>query len=574
MRLLPSLCVASLLTGCAPTEGFDVTMQQARAARVGVSGFLALDLLATDGADPIPCDDGSFEVAISVTAEGPDGHFTQLPPQSWEVACNDGRTGDLSLVIDNSGSEAGFLDWLKQAAGNMADELLGRGGRLGVVRVSTNAELVQPLTSSAEAIDAALDDLFISNGWTALWDGVRLGHESLQTGAAAGGDRTAIQEFCFGDNPLGVAAFTDGVDNNSADEFAADYDAARYPGDGVDTELADLFGLRIGDATTPIYTLGLGAGVDDASLSQLAQVTGARYRPIASAEEIPETFDILQSYFDATHEVCVELPDLECGELVVRVDWTWTPEGGDPVTGSVEQGVNYACAEQPTQGRIATILLTMGDPGFPDDFASTIARQAVEWTSPRLRPNVLVVLDDNHNGEDLADHDLVEWLLDDIDTLDVAFLDEPGDGLTLADLQGYDVVWFANPGYPVDDADTATALQDFVALGGGLVLQGDDMTRARGGAFEMSPLTGLDHVDNGTRACGRQIDNRRHETYTVTITDADHALTRGLTGQSFTYGNDIDDSDIANPEVEILATAVPTNDPDCPSRPVIIGWTP
>ncbi len=573
MRITPLLVLAMLGACGEPPVG--VTLQQSRALRIGQGGFLALDLLATQGDLPIACGQGTFDVTVSVTAEGVDGHFTMLPPQSYVVACDDGRTGDLALVVDNSGSEDGFLERLQEAAKNMAHEVLARGGRLSLVRVSTNARVVQPLSADVETVDAAIDGLEIANGWTALWDGVRMGLETLGGAVAPDGTRTAIQDFCFGERPLGVAAFTDGVDNNSADEQAVSYNVGAYPGDGVATSLSDL--MQEGAAsTTPVYTIGLGDDVDHVALGDLALSTGARYRPIAVDEEIPEAFDVLQRYFDATHEVCVELPELECGELVVQVDWSWDPGDGSPaVTGTAQQDVSYPCpVTVQRKGRVATMLVTLGDPGISEELAGSLALQAVEWASPRLRPRVLIVLDDGHNGEDVTDHELVQWLLADVDTLEVTYLDEPVDGLIAEDIEGYDVVWFANPGYPWDDVSSRDVLQDFVDAGGGLVLQGDDMTWSKNKAFDLTELTGLQHVDNGTQACGQNIDNRRGSTYTVTIGSVDHAITRGHAGTSFVYGNDIDNSTIVGPSLQVLATAVPTAAPSCAPRAVIVGYAP
>ncbi len=575
-RHLPTLLtLAALLAGCAPSPT-TVSMQQSRALRIGDGGFLAFDLLATDGTEPIPCDDGGLEVTVSVTAEGGDGHFTELAPQSWVISCDDGRTGDLALVFDNSGSESGFLGWLRAAGRRMSDEIIRRGGRVSVTRVSTNAEVVQPLTATSSQVHDALDGMFISNGWTSLWDGIRLGNETLGGETAASDSRPAIEDFCFAQRPLGVVTFTDGVDNNSADEKASVYDDGRYPGDSIDTTLDDLSDLRIGDATTPVYAVGLGRAVDHEGLSQLAIHTGARYRPIDTQEQIPEVFSVLQRYFDATHEVCVELPDLECGELIVNVDWSWTPpDGGPAVTGTAQDAVTYVCPDEgDVEGRVATMLLTLGDPGISPELASQLALQAVEWVSPRLRPHVAIVLDDDHNGEDVTDHELVQWLLADVDTLTVTFLDEPADGLLPGDVDGFDVVWFANPGYPMDDESTFNVLLEHVARGGGLVLQGDDLTWSSGQRFDMSPLTGMHHVDNGTTACGQTIDNRRGTTYTVTFDETEHSITRGLAATSFLYGNDIDGSTVASPWAEVVATAVPTDDPSCPERPVIIGYDP
>ena len=40
-----------------------------------------------------------------------------------------------------------------------------------------NAEVKQPLTASPTVVAEAVDDMYSTNGWTALWDGIRLGNE-------------------------------------------------------------------------------------------------------------------------------------------------------------------------------------------------------------------------------------------------------------------------------------------------------------------------------------------------------------------------------------------------------------
>src|SRR5205085_215231 len=135
-----------------------------------------------------------------------------------------------------------------------------------LTRVSTNSTLVQPMTADTEAIDRAINGLYVNKGWTSLWDGVRVGQESLGGSHDAPTSRTDVQEFCFGEQPLGVVVFTDGVDNNSNDEHSADYDVAKYPGDGIATRIHELERFAIGDAVTPVYTLGLGKDVDQEAL--------------------------------------------------------------------------------------------------------------------------------------------------------------------------------------------------------------------------------------------------------------------------------------------------------------------
>jgi hypothetical protein len=539
---------------------------------------MGLDLLPTDlDGNAVPCDAGIMEVSVSVSSEGPDGHFTELQPQTWIADCDDGRRGDLSLVVDNSGSEAGYLEWLQDGAHAMAEAVVDRGGRVSVVRVSTNATVLAPVTDYMFDVDVAIDGMYVTNGWTALYDGIRMGNETL--GGAVLEDEEVdtyddLDSFCFANRALGVVAFTDGQDNNSSDENQPSYDGDQYPGDGIDTTWDDLFNLRVDELTTPIYTIGLGYEPSHVELANLATQTGGRHLSINREEQLPHVFDVIGSYFDATHQVCLELPEQECGDYVIKVEWTWTSDEGKSVTGESLETMHMPC-DIAVAGRVATILLTTKDPGIPEALAQALSVQTVEWVTPKLRPHVLVILDDNHHGEDQGDAEIVSWLLGDVDTLEVTYDQEPEDGLTVEDLDGYDVVWFSNPGYPMDDLQSFQTLEAFSADGGGVILQGDDMSWSWGHGFSMAPLTHLEHLNNGTTACGRRIDNNQGEQYRVTIADVEHDLIRGLQGEAFLYGNDIDHSAALGEGEIVLATAVPDGDPGCMAPvPVVVGYTP
>ena len=70
----------------------DLSAQAAHAARrTGEGGFVAVEILPTrpDGT-AIPCDDGTLDVTVTIA--GDDGHFADVPPQTWRVSCDDGRT--------------------------------------------------------------------------------------------------------------------------------------------------------------------------------------------------------------------------------------------------------------------------------------------------------------------------------------------------------------------------------------------------------------------------------------------------------------------------------------------------
>ena len=147
----------------------------------------------------------------------------------------------------------------------------------------------------------------------------------------------------------------------------------------------------------------------------------------------------------------------------------------------------------PGLGRTVTILLTLSEPGNgeepgPDDSMSTLLGHAVNWAGkgvPDLK--VLVIRDDNNHGEWPQDTDHIFNAPKGLGYAPT-LLNEGEDGVGSSDLEGYDVVLLSNPGYPVDDAATVTALQAFFEAGGGVILQGDDISQ---GPYPLQALTGL-----------------------------------------------------------------------------------
>jgi uncharacterized protein YfaT (DUF1175 family) len=154
-------------------------------------------------------------------------------------------------------------------------------------------------------------------------------------------------------------------------------------------------------------------------------------------------------------------------------------------------------------------------------------------------------------------------------------IDEPIDGLSPADVNGYDLIWFANPGWYVEDAASVDTLISFSAQGGGIVLQGDDMTHRRTGESLLSELTGLRFINNGTRTCGVRTNNQQGANYEVRVDDDMHPLIRRSAGKTFLYGDDIDHSEPMGIGEVVLAWATLKNRPSCNVRvPVIVGWDP
>jgi hypothetical protein len=222
---------------------------------------------------------------------------------------------------------------------------------------------------------------------------------------------------------------------------------------------------------------------------------------------------------------------------------------------------------------VATVLLTLDASETSEDVVMTLVANAVNWVSPVDAPRVLFVRDDFHHGEFAHETQLLFERLA-ASGYRAEFLDEPEHGVTAEALAGFDVVWFSNPGYPMDDEQSFDALLEFSEAGGGVVLQGDDISWSFGHAFSTSPLTRLSHIDNGTRYCGQRIDNGVSGSYRVEVSGTSHPVIAGLEGYTFLYGDDIDSTRPLDDSTEVLVWATANDAENCARKPVVSVFTP
>lgn len=219
---------------------------------------------------------------------------------------------------------------------------------------------------------------------------------------------------------------------------------------------------------------------------------------------------------------------------------------------------------------VVTILLALGDVAngrviIPKESAQIIALDAIQYASPVEQPRILLVKDFNHHGESPYDTEYIKNILLS-DYYEVDLINETSAGLSLSDFEGYDLVWFNNPGYGMGSKKTMQSLLDF---SGGVVLSGDDL--AQGSGFRTESLTGLKFHDNGVSAVcnGRYYshDNNYNNgsRYKVEITsDLFSDINDPL--QFFDYGNDIDITSVSTSRsnVEVLVSAKGSCNSDIP----------
>ncbi|MBN1605763.1 MAG: VWA domain-containing protein [Polyangiaceae bacterium] len=223
---------------------------------------------------------------------------------------------DVVLVVDNSGSEIDELERIQETARDFARKLEVRAhrDRVALVRVSTVAKVLTPLTEDLDAFDAAVASLFVRNGWTALWDGIRVANEILAEDAL-GQVKGADGEICLGRTYRAIVAFTDGRENNSADEHETS-----YPGDGVDTTLDMLAEQEVLGARTPLHLVGIGPKVDPETLSGLADKTQGYYAAIDDFNSLHGKLMSAAARLDGQIPVCF-VPN-DCADTQARISVT------------------------------------------------------------------------------------------------------------------------------------------------------------------------------------------------------------------------------------------------------------
>ena len=240
-------------------------------------------------------------------------------------------------------------------------------------------------------------------------------------------------------------------------------------------------------------------------------------------------------HHDEWREYRMKLPGLSAGEHKLEIQATGKENG---LGGFVDAVRVRKVRPRARKAGVVTVLLALGDTKngnlvLPEESTRKIARNAVRFTSKVKRPKVLYVLDSNHRNESPFDTEFITTQL--LADFDVTVLREASPGITLNDLDGFNVVWFNNPGYPMGNLQS---MQTLLAFDGGVVLSGDDLGRGQG--FLTEELTGMVYENNGVNACGQHTDNNKGSAYHVTLGDR---LARGIVddaSKNFKYFNDID----------------------------------
>lgn len=246
------------------------------------------------------------------------------------------------------------------------------------------------------------------------------------------------------------------------------------------------------------------------------------------------------------------------GTTVTPVGTTTNP-GNPSNPPEVCNGISCELTPLTSKPTVTTILLALGDKvdqQFVIKTASSqlIAESVVRYSSPKSNPKILLVKDYGAQNEDPEDTTYIRDLLV---RYNVSYIEIGDYGLTTSQAYGYDVIWFNNPGNPMHSERTRNTLMQFT---GAVILQGDDLSHGTND-FSLEALTGLHYVDNGEYVlCEDGIsykhDNNVSDGYQYWVSLDKNKISSANGSQiNFRYGNDIDETSIANSKVEVLAWA-------------------
>ena len=184
------------------------------------------------------------------------------------------RDGSVFICIDTSGSMAStdVYPTRSQAARTAARAFIEQsppGTKIGIISFAGAAGIVQPLSEDHRAVIAALDDVPLPNGATAIGDAFKLAAQQLPSV----GHRVVI-------------LITDGVNNSGTDP----------------NEMAQWLGAH----HVPVYTVGIGtangglipgtneeATIDEDALRGYAQASGGAYARAENATQLRDALERL-----------------------------------------------------------------------------------------------------------------------------------------------------------------------------------------------------------------------------------------------------------------------------------------
>jgi VWFA-related protein len=177
----------------------------------------------------------------------------------------------LVLILDSSGSMKHTMQDVLTAAKNLVGKL-DEKDQAEVIDFDSNVKVVQTFTHNKQALSSVLDAI-VADGGTVLYDATAQGIEDLTK-------RTGLKA---------VVLLTDGKDEN-----------AKGDGPGSTITLEQLK-TKLTSANIPVYTIGLGEGIDKQVLESIASASGGKAYYAKDAETVNKIYSEIITYLHSLH---------------------------------------------------------------------------------------------------------------------------------------------------------------------------------------------------------------------------------------------------------------------------------
>ncbi len=263
---------------------------------------------------PIGCDDTSLEFKVEKYFNG------QLVEDSSNISidCKNSEAVEVGLVLDNSGSVRDYRLIVENSVNSLLSKLFSLDSKVSLTEVNTNSRVLSPVTKNMLDFKSGMKKLSNKGGWTALYDGIRMSHDTLIEKIKL--DNEVVNACNY--KRKAIIVMTDGEENNSCEQKYEEYSLEDFPGDKVDTTLEDLLKLKIDNRTIPIFSLGVGESIDQESLSNISNNSGASYMALNSFSDVSSAFNDISNYLQAPYQVCFNTNNIECGDYKIVVDYS------------------------------------------------------------------------------------------------------------------------------------------------------------------------------------------------------------------------------------------------------------
>lgn len=217
------------------------------------------------------------------------------------------------LIIDVSDSMSGAPLDFAQAAAFSYIESLRPIDPVAILAFGSGVQVIQDYTTDQNALINAIDSLFL-NGQTALFQGT---YDGILTADGSPVERAYVILLSDGAEFGGVSTVT--------------------PEEVIQQAIVD---------GVPVYTIGLGYGVDRSFLEGISEATNARFAESPSPEELTAIFDDLSATFASQYVITLESD---------------APADGTnyDLTLSVTQGENTASADAELRAPIPVPIITL-----------------------------------------------------------------------------------------------------------------------------------------------------------------------------------------------------------------------